>query len=456
MADNKHAGGRPRKGSLYWTKSGWRARITVDVDSVPVQKSFKLETLDKQVARVKLRRLLKQHPSIEVMKAEARRFETFQEAAERVIDESPNKSKKTSLDRLRLHAFPTLGKKPVDQILAGDIRDLLDGFAKGGASKQSCVHLRQDIGVVLGDLWRTDVLPSNVVGKVQIPKGAKVDKRERTVLEDHELAAYLAWVTPDKRERGAVLERQVMACVARTFGGPRWGDLRAWDWSFFDTSEDGAFTVGWVPREKTERPQAIEVPEMLRPILRRWWVEQKKPTDGPVFPVRRGARAGESRQGGSQARALRRDLVRAFGIHKAEAVTYERSNGRAAILWKWTEARPMTPRERDLLTETKFTRPVDFHSFRRRFKQALAENNVDLQESMRLSGASSAEAHQRYLKNTAKVAIIPAGALPSFSMVDAETPEPGNDTERFCSGIVGRRDRDRTCDSRCVKPELYR
>jgi hypothetical protein len=99
---------------------------------------------------------------------------------------------------------------------------------------------------------------------------------------------------------------------------------------------------------------------------------------------------------------------------------------------------------------------VDWHSFRRRFKQSLPENNVDLQESRRLSGASSAEAHQRYLKNTAKVAIIPAGALPSFSMVDAETPEPVNDTERFRSGVVGRRDRGRTCDSRCVKPELYR
>ena len=47
-------GGRPRKGSLYWTKSGWRARLTIDVDGVAVQKSFNLETHDKQAARVKL------------------------------------------------------------------------------------------------------------------------------------------------------------------------------------------------------------------------------------------------------------------------------------------------------------------------------------------------------------------------------------------------------------------
>jgi hypothetical protein len=24
--------GRPRSGSLYWTKSGWRARLTIEVD----------------------------------------------------------------------------------------------------------------------------------------------------------------------------------------------------------------------------------------------------------------------------------------------------------------------------------------------------------------------------------------------------------------------------------------
>jgi hypothetical protein len=98
--------------------------------------------------------------------------------------------------------------------------------------------------------------------------------------------------------------------------------------------------------------------------------------------------------------------------------------------------RPMTPRERATCSRRRNSPDVDFHSFRRRFKQALAENNVDLQESMRLSGASSADAHQRYLKNTAKVAIIPAGALPNFCIADAETPEPVNDTVRFCSGIL--------------------
>ena len=81
--------GRPRTGSLYWTKSGWRARVTIDVDGVSVQKSFDLETTDKQVARIKLRRLVASltQPQEQLATAAAR-AETFAEAAERIVAES--------------------------------------------------------------------------------------------------------------------------------------------------------------------------------------------------------------------------------------------------------------------------------------------------------------------------------------------------------------------------------
>src|SRR5882724_2631662 len=62
---------RNRTGSLYWTKSGWRARLTIDVDGVSVQKSFDLETTDRAAAKAKLRRLLK-HTAPEPEEAAAR------------------------------------------------------------------------------------------------------------------------------------------------------------------------------------------------------------------------------------------------------------------------------------------------------------------------------------------------------------------------------------------------
>lgn len=148
---------------------------------------------------------------------------------------------------------------------------------------------------------------------MRVPKAAAGDTWERAVLTDEELLRYLTWTHPSEKLRAAVLERQTMACVSRMFGGVRLGDLRVSRWDWFQT-EDGRFEFGWAPRRKTKRPQLLEVPEMLRPILRDWWERQGRPTAGLMFPVRKGPRAGEQRKPASPAKAFRRDLVRAFGI----------------------------------------------------------------------------------------------------------------------------------------------
>ncbi len=49
---------RPRKGSLIWAKSGWRARVTVDVDGEAIQQTVDLGTTNKAAARRKLARLV--------------------------------------------------------------------------------------------------------------------------------------------------------------------------------------------------------------------------------------------------------------------------------------------------------------------------------------------------------------------------------------------------------------
>src|SRR5262245_19224508 len=100
---------KARTGSLYLTKSGRRGRVTIDVDAVPVQKSFDLETHDKAAARVKLRRLSAMHTPTA---AEAKRAETFEEASRRIVGASPIASKRARLDRLVRYAFPAFGAKP--------------------------------------------------------------------------------------------------------------------------------------------------------------------------------------------------------------------------------------------------------------------------------------------------------------------------------------------------------
>jgi integrase len=449
MADEKRTGGRKATGTLYWTKTGWRARLPVLVDGVRVKKSFDLETTDKAVARIKLARLVAQNAAAEVLAVEAKRLETFSEATKRIVGESGIRSKDARLARLRTYAFPAFGAKTVDAITAGDVRDLLQARADAGQSRQQCLHLRNDVAAVLGELWRLDMIRENVCSKVRLPKNARVDRRERAVLTDGELAIYLGWQHPIEKKRRPVVERQTMGCVSRMLGGQRKGDLYAVRWEMFDT-EDARFRWARVPRQKTARPQLLEVPEMLRPILRDWWERNGRPEAGFVFPVSRGERAGEQRKPASPAALLRQDLRRAFGLEVSKPIVRIRSNGRqdTRIRWVTPAGRIMTARERELFLPTEFTKPVDFHSFRRAFKQAMADANVDLTQQLQLSGASDVKAHLRYLMNTAKMRQLPAAALPALDIVHVQTPEAPIANENI-SG-------DDSDGSECRRPDLNR
>jgi integrase len=239
------------------------------------------------------------------------------------------------------------------------------------------------------------------------------------VLTDEELARYLAWQHPAKRFRMAALERQTMSCVARVFGGLRTGDLHALSWENLD-SEQGQFEWGWAPRKKTAAPQLLEIPAMLRPILRDWWERLGRPKTGPVVPSRRGKRAAVAARTkavvpklkASHAQNVRRDLERAFGLQVWVQTAIDR-NGEPIGHWEAAEGREMTRRERELFVGTEYVLPVDFHSWRRAFSQALADADVSLQQAQALAGHASMSAHERYLRNATKMRRLPAAAIPS-------------------------------------------
>jgi integrase len=407
-------GGRKRRGSLYWAKSGWRVRLTVDIDGVAVQKSFDLETTDKAVARIKQRRLAKQHAPAAVLAAEAKRLETVEEASRRVLDRQKAEGLRTWKDRehrLEEYVFPEIGPLPVDKVRAADIRGVLEATKDLGKSRQTLIHIKTDLSTVFAELWRAEVIPENPVDRVVVPKATE-DHRERAVLTDEELVRYLGWVHPDERFRMAVLERQTMACVARTFGGLRTRELHGLRWEALDAPE-GRFAFGWAPRVKGGAPQLLAVPDILRPILRDWWERHGRPLQGPIFPVRRGKRAGTERAKHSHAHAFRRDLERArVADHEPGCSTADGKRVCAAGC-----------RMGELLDGNAFRKPVDFHSWRRAYNQALAEANVNAQQAKALAGHSTLEAHQRYLANTAKMRTIPTEALPRL-LVGATTPPP--------------------------------
>lgn len=109
-------------------------------------------------------------------------------------------------------------------------------------------------------------------GKDAAPEPAR---KRRTILRDEEIAQYLA-CTKRTPQLG-----QLMSLVARVEGGMRTGDLNRWEWSQITTTD---FTTCVVPRSKTNEPQVLEIPEVLRDRLRARWEAAGKPSAGPCLP----------------------------------------------------------------------------------------------------------------------------------------------------------------------------
>lgn len=394
------------KGSLVWTKQGWAARVYTIVDGERVRKQTLLGTTNRAAAQAKLGRLLAGGAGAE----RAKSTETFGEAVARVhaLRAAEVGSAKDELSSLKRYAFPQLGHMEVTSVTPADVNAALDYCKAQGKSRQTVVHLRQGIRAVFEQVQREGTRPDNPTDDSTIPRFPKTLQKERAVLTDHELAVYLAYQHPLRQHQRPVLQRQTMACVARCFGGLRTGDLHSLDWSAFDVAL-GAFEWGWAPRRKTKRPQLLEVPEMLRPILRDWWERHGRPTQGPMFPALRGKRAAAAAASAatvakgkvSHARAFRMDLRRAFGVDAWDLGAGE-----------FKTVRELTSRERELFEETAFTLPVDFHSWRRAFSQALADADVSAQKATALAGHASLAAHARYLASSGKLRKVPAAALP--------------------------------------------
>ncbi len=422
-SQNKKPRFNRRTGCLQFKTKSWYGVITAEVDGRTTRKWINLETTHKAIARRKLGRLL-DNPTADPASVAAT-VETYAELAKRV-NESRYAPEDIAGDarperyRERLWILPEIGNLPITAIKPIDIRGIYDN-AKAKGKSRSHEHLRSILRSRFSVALMEEIIESSPVDKAELPK-VEVDDRERAVLSDDELAIYLSWQHPVEYHRLAVLERQTMSVLARVFGGLRTGDLHAMQWSHFDVPD---FTMGTALRSKTRKKQRLEVPEPLRPALKAWWFETGKPLSGPVFPLIRGKRAGEQKPKVSHAAGLRRDLRRAFGLEEWNPRTNQ---------FEPTPGRIMTPRERELLEETDLTLPVDFHSWRRAFIQALSDIGVTAQQAQKLAGHADLAAHGRYLRTSRDVLVIPPAAIPSTLKLTGSTLE--NPDPTFSSRIL--------------------
>jgi integrase len=352
---------RKATGTLIWTGRQWSARFG-NGPMIPLGVS------DKRIANARLRALARDGHS------PTGAVETLAEAARRIVGELEADGMVTAderLSRLERYVLPDLGGLLVTAIKPGQVTAVLEGVARAGLSRQTVVHVRNDLSKIFGELIRDEVLTRNPAKAefVKTPKVSK-DKRRRALLTDHEFAALVSAPTTRPQLR-------VMAICSRAFGGMRTSDLHEWVWADVDT-------VGWayadVPRPKTEHRledgpatrERIALPEDVAATLRSWWHVAGADPSGLVFPVQTHSYARELRS------ALRRAGVTRVELHKA----------------------------------TPTTKPVDFHSFRRAFVTAVGAAGLNAQTAMRLTGHTTMATHMRY--NQPAVLSIPEGAVPNF------------------------------------------
>jgi integrase len=308
---------------------------------------------------------------------------------------------------LRVHVVPGLGTLAVSEVKHTHVKAVRDKAIAAGARRATVRYVLGALRRLLAAAVEDEVIEVNPAADVKLPK-QRGDAREvvkpRAILTDPELLQYVACEDVD-------LEVRTLAVVARCEGGMRTSDLHAWTWQHIDLDRFASCTI---PRSKTAAPEMLDVPEMLRPILRGWWERAGSPRAGAVFPVRRGERAGERKvRANSYAERLRRDLFRAGVVRLPPVEVPAVKQGQRTDLGKETRGTMFAPDPRDpLYFETPVSRPVDFHSFRRAFNSALAGAGVNVQKAMKLAGHSDAKTHMGYVMDTPEMRTIPVAALP--------------------------------------------
>jgi integrase len=386
-------GGRRRTGSLTLRKRAgkmtWCAQVTVDADAGPKRVLYSLDTDDRTIAKRKLRKLVSRlDGEREVRRDDAGAAETVSDYFAAWLERRRAEGYDVRDDErsIRAWAIPDLGHLPLVDVRAHHLRPVLVAVVEAGKARNTVKNVRGALQRLFKAAWREELIRENPMDRVETPRmpDAPVVK-PRALPTDAEFAAFLSF-------DGASLEGKLTALVARTLGGMRASDVNALTWS--DFTDDFSSVI--VPRTKTKRPQRLTVPAAVRAHLRAWHEHEGSPSVGPVFPVRRGERAGEhkSRRGTSYAARFRRDL-------------------RLAL-----EAAGLPIRE-ELFVETDTSLPTDFHNMRRMFAGGLAAAGVGLQQAAALTGHSSEQVHNLYASHDPRLREVPLAALPSIPAPNA-------------------------------------
>ena len=419
MTERKHTGGRGRTGSdPYKGADGiYRWRGTVGPKGSIKQKVHNLGTSDEREAKIKIKRLLA--TGGDAAPAAAAAPVTIAEFAEEwILRREKLKLTTAPYERRYFEQIwsPAVGKKAFPEVRVGDLQEVLDRLAIGeilapprreGAEptrygRETIKHIRATAKRLWKGAMQAELVQKNTADLTELPISNDEDqKKDRAQLDDDEIAQLVRCPEVDA-------EIKVLLLISRTVGGLRAGDLTAMHWSVF--SPLPGFSTCTFRRRKTRKKQPRTethvVPEVVRAYLDAWHERHGRPTSGPIFPSRRGPRAGQQKMPSSAGYAsrLRRALLKA-GVTRHE-----------------------------LHHATDLTLPTDYHSTRRAFGTAAIGSGLTEQQVMDLGSWSDSKLVRRY-NDKVKPKQLPASAVPANLQGHADSlrkpiKNPGSFSER--------------------------
>lgn len=399
----------PSTGHLELRGGVWHVRLSKGSGKDRRREWYDLGTADKRVAERRKAKLLEQIAAGKTPQQAAAALPAAMTVEEWAASWNAKRkaqkiaSARDDEQRIRDYALERLGKMQLPDVRPTHIAAVLDDAVEADLSLGTVKHILAAVGRLFKAAWRAELIPENPALKVEMPRMKKTRKAsvqlhddEFVQLIDHldkRVHAVDAWEVERDRvaKRDGSRELRMLCACSRILGGMRTSDVNRWDYQQIDTIN---FAHVIIPRTKTEDPQDMKVPNLIRHIIRDWWERAGRPTSGPVFPVRRGANAGgfKATRGVSYAARLRREC-KAAGLGR-----------------------------RELYVDTARTRRVDFHSLRGAFASALANApGVSMQQAMKLTSHSDPRTHLGYVEGATE---IPDAAVPKLTTGDHQRLAP--------------------------------
>jgi hypothetical protein len=366
--------------------------------------------------------------------------EKFEVAAERIVDKHEADGDITAdlakdrRQRLRAYAIPEIGHLEVAAIEPHHVASVLDVMAqRKGKGAGTLLNMRCDISQVLAGLVREGALRVNYARGVALPKGAKVDTRERVGLTDEQILIF-------QKKRGFDTPLDMMVLFSRQVAGHRTSDEHAGLWQEVDLV---GFAWMKVRRPKTDgdsgqharmgrrRVRAYEkleheIDEQYREPIRAYWVRQGCPMSGPIFPLLRDGVVGDVKmKSGKVVRRQGGKAGEAKGPGSSYAAALRRAVWRAEIYDPIPGFDPASPDKRfcRLQTDTETTRRLDFHSLRRGLVTALADAKTELVDQLAITGHTQLSTQLKHYMGKRRVK-VPRKALPGGAVEESPALPP--------------------------------